>query len=154
MTGTNGRLAGKVAIVTGAGQGIGAAIAEGFAAEGAKVIITGRTLAKLEEVADRISQAGGTCLPLEALAGDRDQAAMTVNRAIAEWGRVDALVNNAHTFTDYLALEDPKMEENCMVDFQSCFFRSLHLMQLFHPHMLAQGGGSILNMGTSYTIRC
>jgi NAD(P)-dependent dehydrogenase (short-subunit alcohol dehydrogenase family) len=79
---------------------------------------------------------------------------MVVNRAIAEWGRVDALVNNAHTFTDYLALEDPKMEENCMTDFQSCFFGSLQLMQLCHPHMVKQGGGSVINMGTSYSIRC
>lgn len=154
MAANEGRLAGKVAIVTGAGQGIGAAIAEGLAGEGAKVIITGRTLSKLEDVANRIAEAGGTCIPVEALAGDRAQAEMTVNRAISEWGRVDGLVNNAHTFTDYLALEDPKMEENCMVDFQSAFFGSLQLMQLCHPHMVKQGGGSIINMGTSYSIRC
>lgn len=154
MTSSQGRLSGKVAIVTGAGQGIGAAIAEGFAAEGARVIITGRTLAKLEEVAHRIAETGGTALPLEALAGNREHAEMTVNRAIAEWGRVDGLVNNAHTFTDYLALEDPGMEENCKTDFQSAFFGSLQLMQLCHPHMVAQGGGSIINMGSSYSIRC
>jgi len=150
----NGRLAGKVAIVTGAGQGIGAAIAEAYAAEGARVVITGRTLSKLEEVAGRIAQAGGTALPLEALAGNREHSEMVVSRAIADWGRVDALVNNAHTFTDYLALDDPKMEENCMIDFQSCFFGSLQLMQLCYPHMVAQGGGSVINMGTSYSIRC
>ena len=154
MTANGGRLAGKVAIVTGAGQGIGAAIAEGFAGEGAKVIITGRTLSKLEEVAQRITAAGGTAIPLEALAGNRDHAELTVNRAISEWGRVDGLVNNAHTFTDFLALEDPKMEANCMVDIQSAFFGSLQLMQLCHPHMVTQGGGSIINMGTSYSIRC
>jgi NAD(P)-dependent dehydrogenase (short-subunit alcohol dehydrogenase family) len=147
-------LAGKVAIVTGAGQGIGAAIAEGFAAEGARVIITGRTMSKLEEVAVRIAAAGGTCIPIEALAGNREHAELTVKRAIGEWGRVDGLVNNAHTFTDYLTIEDPKMEENCMTDFQSCFFGSLQLMQLCHPHMVEQGGGSIINMGSSYSIRC
>jgi len=148
------RLVGKVAIVTGAGQGIGAAIAEAFAAEGAKVLITGRTIAKLEEVAARIADAGGSCIPLVALAGEIDQSRMTVERAIAEWGRVDTLVNNAHTFTDYLPLDDPKMEENCKIDFQSAFFGSLQLMQLCHPHMVAQGGGSIMNMGSSYGIRC
>jgi len=150
----NQRLAGKVAIVTGAGQGIGAAIAEAYAAEGAKVLITGRTLSKLEEVAGRIESAGGTCIPFVALAGESDQSKMTVDKAISEWGRVDTLVNNAHTFTDYLPIDDPKMEENCKIDFQSAFFGSLQLMQLCHPHMVAQGGGSIINMGSSYGIRC
>jgi NAD(P)-dependent dehydrogenase (short-subunit alcohol dehydrogenase family) len=153
MSGTNG-LAGKVAIVTGGGQGIGEAIAVGYAAEGARVIVTGRTQSKLDEVVGKIEAAGGAALAIEALAGDREHAERTVNRAIAEWGRVDVLVNNAHTFTDYLALEDPKMEENCMIDFQSAFFGSLQLMQLCHPHMVKQGGGSIINMGTSYSIRC
>ena len=144
------RLEGKVAIVTGAGQGIGAAIAAAFARAGANVIVTGRTLSKLEEVAGGIKDAGGTCLPLEALAGNKAHAEMTVGRAIADWGRVDVLVNNAHTFTDYLPVDDPKMEENCMIDFQSAFFGSLQLMQLCYPHMVKQGGGSIINMGSSY----
>ncbi|MDB5724652.1 MAG: hypothetical protein JWQ16_1406 [Novosphingobium sp.] len=148
------RLAGKVAIVTGGGQGIGEAIAVGYAAAGARVLITGRTQSKLDEVVAKIGAAGGTALGMEALAGTREHATATVERAISEWGRVDALVNNAHTFTDYLALEDPQMEENCHVDFQSGFFGSLQLMQLCFPHMTAQGGGSIINIGTAYSIRC
>lgn len=154
MNGSSKRLAGKVAIVTGAGQGIGEAIATGYASEGAKVLITGRTQSKLDEVVGRIAAAGGTAIAVEALAGNREHAEATVNRAIAEWGRIDVLVNNAHTFTDYLPLEDPKMEEHCNVDFQSAFFGSLQLMQLCFPHMLAQGGGSIINMGTGFSIRC
>ena len=150
MTAKRARLAGKVAIITGAGQGIGAAIAELYAREGAKVLITGRTLSKLEDIAGKIAAAGGTCTPLEALAGEMDQSEMTVNRAIADWGRVDILVNNAHTFTDYLPIEDPKMEANCKIDFQSAFFGSLQLMQFCFPHMKEQGGGSIINMGSSY----
>jgi len=148
------RLAGKVAIITGAGQGIGAAIAELYAVEGAKVLITGRTLSKLEEVADRINAAGGVCIPFQALAGEMDQSKATVEKAISEWGRVDILVNNAHTFTDYLPIDDPKMEENCKIDFQSAFFGSLQLMQLCHPYMVKQGSGSILNFGSSYGPRC
>lgn len=154
MTQGSGRLAGKVAIVTGGGQGIGEAIAVGYAAEGAKVLITGRTMSKLEDVAGKIKDAGGTCIPMEALAGEADQSKATVARVIGEWGRIDALVNNAHTFTDHLPISDPKMEENCKVDFQSAFFGSLQLMQLCHPHMVKQGGGSIINMGSSYGIRC
>jgi NAD(P)-dependent dehydrogenase (short-subunit alcohol dehydrogenase family) len=59
-------------------------------------------------------------------------------------------VNNAHTFTDYLPIEDPKMEENCNTDIQSAFIGSLQLMQLCFPHMVKQGSGSIINMGSSY----
>ncbi len=146
----SGRLEGKVAIITGAGQGIGAAIADLYAREGARVLITGRTLSKLEEVADKIKAAGGTCTPLVALAGEMDQSQATVDKVIADWGRVDILVNNAHTFTDYLPIEDPKMEANCKIDFQSAFFGSLQLMQLCYPHMVKQGSGAILNFGSSY----
>jgi NAD(P)-dependent dehydrogenase (short-subunit alcohol dehydrogenase family) len=148
------RLEGRVAIVTGAGQGIGAAIASAYAREGAKVIITGRTLSKLEEVAGQIKAEDGEALPLEALAGNREHAEKTVAEAISRWGRVDVLVNNAHTFTDYLPIEDPKMEENVLIDMQSAFLGSLQLMQLCFPHMRDQGGGSIINMGSSYGIRC
>jgi NAD(P)-dependent dehydrogenase (short-subunit alcohol dehydrogenase family) len=105
-------------------------------------------------VVGKITTAGGTALGIEALAGNQEQSVMTVERALSEWGRVDALVNNAHTFTDYLPIEDPKMEENCKIDFQSAFFGSLQLMQLCFPHMKEQGGGSIINMGTGYSIRC
>lgn len=154
MAGGLGRLKGKVAIVTGGGQGIGAAIAESYANEGARIILTGRTLGKLEAVAAAIRAAGGEATPLEALSGESEHARATVARAIADWGRVDILANNAHTFTDYLPLEDPRMEENCKVDFQSAFFGSVQLMQLCFPHMQAQGGGSIINFGSSYGVRC
>jgi NAD(P)-dependent dehydrogenase (short-subunit alcohol dehydrogenase family) len=148
------RLEGKVAIVTGAGQGIGEAIARGYAKEGAKVILTGRTLSKLEGVADGIREDGGEALPVEALAGNREHAEHTVSLAISKWGRVDVLVNNAHTFTDHLPIESPKMEEHCLIDIQSCFIGSLQLMQLCFPHMREAGGGSVINMGSSYGIRC
>jgi NAD(P)-dependent dehydrogenase (short-subunit alcohol dehydrogenase family) len=154
MSNESKRLASKVAIVTGAGQGIGEAIAVGYAAAGAKVVVTGRTKSKLDDVVGKIEAAGGTALAIEALAGNKEHAVLTVDRAIAEWGRVDVLVNNAHTFTDYLPIEDPKMEENCVVDIQSAFFGSLQLMQLCQPHMVRQGGGSIINMGTGFSIRC
>ncbi|EJL34404.1 SDR family NAD(P)-dependent oxidoreductase [Novosphingobium sp. AP12] len=154
MSNESRRLEGKVAIVTGAGQGIGEAIAVGYAAAGAKVLITGRTQSKLDDVVSKIEAASGTAIGMEALAGNREHAALTVDRAISEWGRVDVLVNNAHTFTDFLPIEDPKMEENCNTDIQSAFFGSLQLMQLCHPHMAAQGGGSIINMGTGFSIRC
>jgi NAD(P)-dependent dehydrogenase (short-subunit alcohol dehydrogenase family) len=148
------RLEGKVAIVTGAGQGIGAAIALGFAREGARVVITGRTASKLDAVAEQIRAMGGEVVALEALAGNRDHAQKTVAQAIANWGRIDVLVNNAHTFTDHLPIEDPRMEEHILIDMQSAFIGSVQLMQQCFPHMCAQEGGSIINMGSSYGLRC
>lgn len=148
------RLRGKVAIITGAGQGIGAAIAQSYAQHGARVLLTGRTLSKLEEVASIITAAGGVAEPLQAVAGNKADSEKTVALALAKWGRVDVLVNNAHTFTDYLPLTDPRMEEHCLIDLQSGFLGSLQLMQLCYPHMVKQGGGSIINFGSSYGLRC
>ena len=148
------RLENKVANVTGAGQGIGEAIAVAYARAGAKVIITGRTMAKLEAVEQRIRAAGGEAVPLEALAGNREQSMKAVQEAQSRWGRIDVLVNNAHTFTDFLPLEDPRMEEHILTDMQSAFLGSLQLMQLCFPSMRDQGGGSVINMGSSYGIRC
>ena len=154
MSNATKRLEGKVAIVTGAGQGIGEAIAGAYAREGAKVVITGRTMSKLDEVAGKIRGEGGEVTPIEALAGNKEHAEKTVKDVLSAWGRVDVLVNNAHTFTDFLPLEDPKMEEHCLIDLQSAFLGSLQLMQLCFPHMRDQGAGSIINMGSSYGIRC
>ncbi|WP_298195545.1 SDR family NAD(P)-dependent oxidoreductase [Novosphingobium sp.] len=152
---TEGRmLQGKVAMVTGAGQGIGEAIALAFAEAGARVLITGRTQAKLDRVADRIRANGGEVAAFAAQAGDPCQSVATVDRAIDAWGRVDVLVNNAHTFTDHLALDDPRMEANCKIDLQSGFFGSLQLMQACYPHMVRQGGGSIINFGSDFGLRC
>ncbi|EJU13425.1 short-chain dehydrogenase/reductase SDR, partial [Sphingomonas sp. LH128] len=83
------RLKGKVAIVTRAGQGIGAAIAQAYAANGASVVLTGRTYAKVAAIADGIRAGGGAALALEAHSGEREHAIATVERAIAEWGRID-----------------------------------------------------------------
>jgi NAD(P)-dependent dehydrogenase (short-subunit alcohol dehydrogenase family) len=151
---TSRRLEGKVAIVTGAGQGIGEAIAVGYAREGAKVVITGRTLSKVEEVAAKIAAEGGEAIALGTLAGVHADAEKTVAEAISRWGRVDTLVNNAHTFTDYLPIEDPKMLDNLKIDMESAFYGSVQLMQLCFPHMRDQGAGSIINMGSSYGLRC
>lgn len=84
-----------------------------------KRVVTGRTQAKLDEVAAGIAAAGGNALALQALAGVKEDAVRTVAEAASRWGRVDVLVNNAHTFTDYLPLDDPKMEEHCLIDLLS-----------------------------------
>lgn len=154
MSDAGDRLKNKIAIITGAGQGIGEAIAKAYASAGAKVIITGRTMSKLESVAGQIKAAGGEVRCLEALAGNRAHAEKTVGTAISEWGRIDVLVNNAHTFTDYMSIDNPKLEDNIRIDMDSAFIGSLQLMQCAFPHMRDAGGGSIINFGSSYGLRC
>jgi NAD(P)-dependent dehydrogenase (short-subunit alcohol dehydrogenase family) len=93
-----GRLAGKVALVTGASRGIGAAVAVRFAAEGAHLVLAARTTGGLEEIDDRIRAVGGsaTLVPLDLRELDRidDLAAALYQR----WGRLDILVGNAGEF--------------------------------------------------------
>ncbi len=90
-----GRLEGRVALVTGASRGIGAAVAERFGREGAHVILVARTTGGLEEVDDRLRAAGGTAtlVPMDLLDG---AAIDRLGGAVAErWGRLDVLVGNA-----------------------------------------------------------
>ena len=90
-----GRLAGRVALITGASRGIGAAVARKFAAEGAHVVLVGRTVGGLEEVDDQIRAAGGsaTLLPLDLLEFDKiDQMGAALYQ---RFGRLDILVGNA-----------------------------------------------------------
>ncbi|WP_235829561.1 SDR family NAD(P)-dependent oxidoreductase [Croceicoccus estronivorus] len=92
----------RVAIVTGASRGIGAAIAIRFAAEGARVVITARTLdeseklpGSLRKTQDRIEANGGECFPIVADLGQPESRRTIVEGALAHFGRVDILVNNA-----------------------------------------------------------
>lgn len=88
-------LAGRTAVVTGASRGIGAATAEALAAEGAHVVLTARTAAGLEEVEDRIYQAGGsaTIAPLDLV--EKDSIARLSSAVAERWGKLDILVLNA-----------------------------------------------------------
>src|SRR5437764_7052756 len=94
----SGRLAGKIALVTGASRGIGAAVAERFAREGAHLVLTGRTVGGLEEVDDKVRAAGGsaTLVPFDlrdAIKIDELAAAL-----YQRYGRLDILIANAGAF--------------------------------------------------------
>src|SRR5947209_20067461 len=89
-------LAGKVAIVTGAGKNIGKAIAEALAAHGAAIVVNGRgDEAIVEETAKEIRAAGGKAMPFLADVSKADQVAAMVDAAVTEFGGVDIAVNNA-----------------------------------------------------------
>ncbi|MGZ6392424.1 MAG: SDR family NAD(P)-dependent oxidoreductase [Ktedonobacterales bacterium] len=90
-----GKLAGKVALVTGASSGIGEATALALAAEGARVAIAARRMERLDELAKRIQEQGGEALALEIDVTDEAKAREMVDRTRKQWGRLDILVNNA-----------------------------------------------------------
>lgn len=117
MSNTNSkRLAGRVALVTGASRGIGAAVAKGFAAEGAHVVLLARTVGGLEAVDDAIQEAGGTAtlLPLDLLKAD---LIASLGPALAEkFKRLDILVANAGMLGSLspVALSNPKEFDQVM----------------------------------------
>jgi 3-oxoacyl-[acyl-carrier protein] reductase len=89
------RLNGRVAIVTGAGKGIGKAVTLAFAREGAHVVVVSRTFLEVREVASQISMMGRRALPLKVDVSKRSDVHKMVNSTITRFGRIDVLVNNA-----------------------------------------------------------
>ena len=99
------RLAGKVAVVTGASRGIGRAIAERLAAEGARVVVNHRASAEqAEEVVAAIRAQGGEAIVIQADVSDFDQAHEFIKTTLKQMGRIDILVNNAGTTRDMLLM--------------------------------------------------
>src|ERR1700728_3102078 len=94
----SGALAGKTAIVTGGGRGIGRAISIEFASAGANVVVASRTFPSVSATVELITSAGGSALGLECDVGSADDVARMVTTAQSEFGAIDILVHNAHSF--------------------------------------------------------
>ena len=109
------RLDGTVALVTGASSGIGEATAEALAQHGASVAIAARRVDRLQDLAGRIREAGGTALVLEADVGEEHQAREAVQRTVSELGRLDTLVNNAGVMLLGPAVGAPLQEWDTML---------------------------------------
>ncbi|NML28211.1 SDR family NAD(P)-dependent oxidoreductase [Zoogloea dura] len=139
------RLQDKIAFITGGGSGIGAATAERFAEEGARVVICGRRQAPLDEVVGRIRAAGGQA---EAVVADvSDEAAFTAALAdcARRHGRLDILVNNAMAYTwgPIEAMSSADWQANFGTSVDGTFWGTRSAMQLMKTH-----GGSIINLSS------
>lgn len=144
-------LSGKVALITGAGQGVGRGIALALAAVGAKVAVTGRTLAKLDATCALVRERGGEALAVAGNVRDAASLAGMVARTLERFGALDILVNNAQEVPNGKLLD--VSDEAFLAGFESGPLASFRLMKLAHPHMVARGGGVIVNLASSAGIR-
>lgn len=139
------KLDGQVAIVTGAGAGIGRASAETLAMAGASVVVSDRDVTTAEETAAAIRAGGGQALALGCDVTDEDALVSLVARAVGELGRLDILVNNAGG-------GGPRPFDMPMSDFERAYrlnvYSVFRLCQLAAPHMKAAGGGAVVNISS------
>jgi NAD(P)-dependent dehydrogenase (short-subunit alcohol dehydrogenase family) len=145
-------LSGRVAVVTGASRGIGAAIATAFAAHGAKVVVSSRKLDACIEVARRITESGGEAAAVACHVGDMDALGALFDAVQNRHGRLDILVNNAATNPYYGHVLDTDLaafQKTVDVNVRGYFFASVIAGRL----MRRGGGGSIINVASVNGIR-
>ena len=154
----------KIAIVTGAGRGIGKAIARTMSEAGATIVAVARTEGQLDQLRHEIEQDGNRCLPLVADVTNPDQVETLIKRTISEFGRIDILVNNAGTFMmkTFVPLPDLKTRfAELLPDFNTLTTKKEWYQQIdtnttsafltcqaVGPYMIKQRGGKIINITT------
>lgn len=140
-------LAGKVVIVTGAGRGIGAAVSEALAKAGATVVLTARTAAQTEDVAQMISREGGAAVSSPCDVSDWDAMQNLTEATLRRFGRIDALINNAGVIDPIsrLADSDPSAwKRSIEINLVGAYYGVRAVL----PPMLAAGGGTIVNVSS------
>jgi NAD(P)-dependent dehydrogenase (short-subunit alcohol dehydrogenase family) len=140
-----GRLAGRIAIVTGAGQGIGRGIALAFAREGAAVCVAELKPERGERTARAIREAGGHAVAVVTDVGRQADVTAMVAETVSRFGGVDVLVNNAQSFGPRTALADIP-EAQFDRTWASGVKGTWWAMTAVRPHMAARGGGRIVNL--------
>lgn len=135
-------LEGKVALVTGGGRGIGAAIAQVFAEAGASVLIANRTGSAGEAVAGALRERGLQAQAMACDIGRRDEAERAVAEAVRVFGALDIVVHNAavNPWAAIDAMSDEQLDETLAVNLKACFW----LAQAAVPHLRKRGGGRLL----------
>ncbi len=139
-----GKLQDKVALVTGAGRGIGEAIALRFGAEGARLVLAARTLSELEDVAEKVRAGGGTARVVVTDVSDRKKVAHLVASCMDAFSRIDILVNAVGTYGPIGRAWEIDAQD-WMAAFATNLFGAFFLCQSVLPHMIRQGAGKIIN---------
>jgi dehydrogenase/reductase SDR family member 4 len=140
-------LAGKVAIVTGGGRGIGKAITKRLAEAGAAVAIASRKLENLQATADEFASLPGRILPIACHVGRAEQLENLVRETESRLGPIDILVNNSATNIGQgpaLAVTDEMLDKMIEINVKA----ALRLVRLIVPKMIERGGGSIINISS------
>ena len=142
---TQGKLAGKVAVITGAGQGVGQGIAFALAAEGAKIAALGRTLDKVQGTADVIKERGGEAIALQCDVKESLSLSDCVARVVTEFGGIQILVNNAQEVPlgSLLEVSDEDFGA-CMASGPVATYR---MMRMCYPFL--KGDGCIINLAST-----
>jgi NAD(P)-dependent dehydrogenase (short-subunit alcohol dehydrogenase family) len=139
---------GQVAIVTGAGPGMGRAIALGFAERGVDVVVSSRRVERLEEVAAAVRATGREPLIVPADLSVADECRRVVDQTIAHFGRLDHLVQNGHHAGDWARVLDADPESWKHI-FDVNFFGAMHLMQAAVPVMADRSTVVLVNSGAA-----
>jgi NAD(P)-dependent dehydrogenase (short-subunit alcohol dehydrogenase family) len=140
------KLANKVALVTGAGSGVGQGIAYALAAEGAAIAAAGRTMKKVEATVAELTRRGARAIAIQCDVKNPEMLASAVSRAVAELGGINILVNDAQEVPLGSLLNVP--DKNFQAAWDSGPFATFRLMKLCYPH-LKKDGGSIVNLASS-----
>lgn len=141
------RLQDKIALITGASRGIGKAIAEAYAREGAKIILNARGKEQLEATTSELQADGADVFAYPADVANREQVQALVDASLAHFGQIDILVNNAGiyqpaTFLDYSFEDFSRIVETNL-------YSVFHMSQVVLPHMIERQQGRIINISST-----
>jgi NAD(P)-dependent dehydrogenase (short-subunit alcohol dehydrogenase family) len=141
------RLEGNVTIITGGGKGIGFGLAQAFAEAGSNIVITGRTLSRLESAKERLeTEYGVQVLPIVADGADEDAIKNVVAQTIATFGKINTLVNNAQVSKSGLPLIE-HTKEDLDLSIHSGLYAAFFYMRECHPY-LKESKGSVINFAS------